>query len=195
MANETRNAILRALIDGAVCELMVKTNVDNVYVSDNTTLASKLAEIITSLNNKATPEQVDAKVSAAVQELVDGAPAMYNTFKELADYISAHEDVADSLTAAIGNKADASTVSAIQATVNALGSLATKSVVTEADLDASLKEKVNAAAQGNHSHSNKTVLDGITSAKVTAWDGKANVYVSTDRPNNLTSNDLFIQLI
>lgn len=33
-----------------------------------------------------------------------------------------------------------------------------------------LKEKVNAAAEGNHSHANKTVLDGITAEKVAAWD-------------------------
>jgi len=45
--------------------------------------------------------------------------------------------------------------------------------VTEADLDSALAEKVNAAAEGNHSHSNKTVLDGISSEKVTAWDGAA----------------------
>lgn len=50
------------------------------------------------------------------------------------------------------------------------GSLANKSVVSESDLDNALAEKVNAAAQGNHSHSNKTVLDGITSTKVSAWD-------------------------
>lgn len=50
------------------------------------------------------------------------------------------------------------------------GSLASKSSVSESDLDSALAEKVNAAAEGNHSHSNKTVLDGITSAKVSAWD-------------------------
>ena len=50
------------------------------------------------------------------------------------------------------------------------GALAKKSIVTESDLDSTLAEKVNAAAQGNHSHSNKTVLDGITSTKVSAWD-------------------------
>lgn len=42
--------------------------------------------------------------------------------------------------------------------------------VTESDLDEALAEKVNAAAEGNHSHTNKTVLDGITSSKVSAWD-------------------------
>lgn len=55
-------------------------------------------------------------------------------------------------------------------TLLGLGSLAYKSEVAEADLNAALKEKVNAAAEGNHSHANKGVLDGITAEKVTAWD-------------------------
>lgn len=43
--------------------------------------------------------------------------------------------------------------------------------VTETDLDAALKEKVNAAAEGNHSHANKAFLDtlsGATDEEVTA---------------------------
>lgn len=52
-----------------------------------------------------------------------------------------------------------------------LGSLAYLSEVSETNLSAELAEKVNAAAEGNHSHSNKTVLDGITAEKVAAWDG------------------------
>ena len=50
------------------------------------------------------------------------------------------------------------------------GALAKKDTVSESDLDSALAEKVNAAAEGNHSHSNKSVLDGITSTKVSAWD-------------------------
>lgn len=50
------------------------------------------------------------------------------------------------------------------------GALAGKDKVAEVDLDDALKEKVNAAAEGNHSHANKGVLDGITAAKVSAWD-------------------------
>ena len=50
------------------------------------------------------------------------------------------------------------------------GALANKDIVSESDLDTALAEKVNAAAEGNHSHSNKTVLDGITADKVSAWD-------------------------
>lgn len=51
------------------------------------------------------------------------------------------------------------------------GAMAGKDNVTEADLDAALKEKVNAAAEGNHSHANKAFLDtlsGATDAEVTA---------------------------
>lgn len=51
------------------------------------------------------------------------------------------------------------------------GAMADKDNVTEADLDAALKEKVNAAAEGNHSHANKAFLDtlsGATDAEVTA---------------------------
>lgn len=50
------------------------------------------------------------------------------------------------------------------------GALASKDIVSESDLDTALAEKVNAAAEGNHSHSNKSVLDGITADKVSAWD-------------------------
>ena len=57
--------------------------------------------------------------------------------------------------------------------MNGLGTMASKNNVTEDDLAAALKEKVNAAAEGNHSHGNKTVLDGITAAKVNAWDNKS----------------------
>ena len=44
------------------------------------------------------------------------------------------------------------------------GALAGKDAVSEGDLDASLKEKVNAAAEGNHSHANKAFLDTLSGA-------------------------------
>ena len=55
-------------------------------------------------------------------------------------------------------------------TLLGLGSMAYKSEVAEGDLNADLKAKVNAAAEGNHSHDNKGVIDGITAEKVAAWD-------------------------
>jgi hypothetical protein len=54
-----------------------------------------------------------------------------------------------------------------------LGSLAYKSEVAEADLNADLKAKVNAAAEGNHSHDNKVLLDTYTQTEADLADAVA----------------------
>ena len=251
----TRNAILKAKLEGVIYEIMVKTNAANVMVDETTTLASKLATIIADCATKATKtelteglagkansshthaqadvtgltdalsarpttEAMNTAISTAISDLIGGAPETYDTLKEIADYIAAHEDVVTALNAAIGSKADKTAFEAVKATVDALGTLATKSVVTEAELDDSLKAKINASAEGNHSHDNKAlldtytqteanladavakkhshdnkaVLDGITSDKVSAWDGKARVLFSSTEPADLTDKDLWVHL-
>lgn len=45
-------------------------------------------------------------VNQKIADLIGGAPATYDTLKEIADYITAHKDVSDALNAAIANKAD-----------------------------------------------------------------------------------------
>ncbi len=50
------------------------------------------------------------------------------------------------------------------------GALADLDEVAEDNLSAALKTKINTVVEGNHSHANKTVLDGITAEKVAAWD-------------------------
>lgn len=61
-------------------------------------------------------------------------------------------------------------ITALEEAVNGLGDMAHKDIVSESDLAAELAEKVNAAAEGNHSHANKDVLDGVSAEKVAAWD-------------------------
>lgn len=51
-----------------------------------------------------------------------------------------------------------------------LGSLSYLSEVSEDNLDSALKEKVNAAAEGNHAHLNKDELDKIEEGDVEKWD-------------------------
>ena len=196
--NTAKNAIIRAKIDGVVTDFMVKTNTENVMVDETTTLAGKLTEILTAIAGKAAASDITTAVNALRQELMgEGVPEAYDTFKELADYIEQHQEAADALTAAIGDKADKSVVDAIKATVDTLGTLATKSTVAESDLDAALKAKVNAAAEGNHSHDNKAVLDGITADKVASWDGKGNgsIYFSATEPATLGEHDLWVQIV
>lgn len=110
-------------------------------------------------------EELAAKlIPANAQDALD-------TLAEIAAWIQEHPGDAAAMNSAISALQTA--VSALQTAVGGLGSLATKSTVSESDLATDLKEKVNAAADGNHSHGNKSVLDGITSAKVAAWDGKS----------------------
>ena len=228
MSNVAQKAILTAKINGVLKDLMVKTSADQVFIDDSTTLAAKLTELVSALDGKAaashthaqadvtgledaltarpTTDAMNSAISAAISELIGGAPETYNTLKEIADYIDAHQDVVDALNASIGSKADASVVATLQETVttikavtdslnDSLGALATKDSVAESDLDEVLKAKINAAAEGNHSHDNKTVLDGITADLVTAWNRKSAIHYSATQPIGLAEGDLWVQLI
>lgn len=204
-----KNAILKTKIENEIVELMVKSKVDNIYMEDgSTTLAAKLAEMIASINEKAkktdVTSEISSAVSAAVDGLIAGAPGTYDTLKEIADYIATHEEVTTALNAAIGNKVDKvegkqlSTedfTTEFKTKIESLGALASKSKVSDADLDATLKEKIDNASAANHTHDNKTVLDGITSEKVVAWDAKAKIYVQDTQPETLNPGELWIQPI
>ena len=194
-----KNAILKALLDGVVTELMVKTTGGQVWIDDTTTVSAKIAELVTAVNDRAKTSDmntaIETEVNALREELLGDTPVeAYNTFTELAAYIEEHQEAADALTAAIGDKADKSVVEALQATIEALGALANKDKVTEDDLDDALKEKVNAASEGNHSHLNKDVLDGITADKVAAWDGVTGIRIGSSEPADLKTGELFIQV-
>lgn len=186
-----KKAIIQAMVEGVLVDLLVQTNAENVMVDETTTLTAKLAEMMADIAALPTNAMITASIAALRTELMgDGVPEAYDTFKELADYIETHQEAADALTAAIGEKADKTAVEAIQATINGLGALASKSTVEESDLSPELKEKLNAA-----SHENQAVLDGITAEKVTAWDAKSTVYVGTSAPANMADHDLFFKIV
>ena len=118
---------------------------------------------------------MNAAITALQQQMV-GIDAGEGTVKKYVDdaitalKIGDYAKAAD-LTALAGRvEAAEGKITALEGTVNGLGDLAVKDVVSEADLDSALAEKVNAASEGNHSHLNKTVLDGISAEKVAAWD-------------------------
>lgn len=220
MAN-IKSAIMKAKLEGILYEILVKTNCDNVVFNKEgteVTLTSYLAEIMATIATLDTTAAREAAVTALKQEMLGDTPVeAYNTFTELAAYIEEHKDVATALTAAIGEKADAS---ALTDAVARIAALETKKVA-EADLDTALAEKVNAAAEGNHSHSNKTVLDGITEEKVTGWDDaatkahehtnkdvldgitaeqvanwdKTKVYVQAEEPSDMADGDIWLQIV
>lgn len=120
----SKKAILKTLLENQIIELMVKTQTDNIYLEDGiTTLAAKLAEIIAELGTKASTEDlnnaidgvikgdevqsmIDTSVQSAVDGLIDGAPATYDTLKEIADYLATHENEYTALVEVLATKVD-----------------------------------------------------------------------------------------
>lgn len=154
-------------LNGVLEDVIAKTSGENVKVTYNgaeKTLSAALAEILTGVQGAITSEEADTKISAAISALVNGAPETADTLKELADLIENSSEAMDLLNSAIGGKASASDLTA------AIGRIAT------------LEGKA-------HEHANKTVLDGITADKVSAWDGKAGTAVATAAANGLMSKE------
>lgn len=200
-----KKAIVKAKIENELVELLVKSGVENIYMEDGTTtLASKLATMVADIGERAKSTDVAAQIQAAIDGLINGAPATYDTLKEIADYLATHQDEYTALVQTVAGKVDKvegkglsanDFTDAYKAMLDGLGSLASKNSVSEADLDVTLAEKVNAAAEGNHSHANKAVLDGITAEKVEAWDGKPDVYIQASQPTTMKENDIWIQTL
>lgn len=57
-----KNTTLRGKIGGTQYDLMPKGSVYNIYLDETTTLADKLQEMVTALNGKATPEQLEEAI-------------------------------------------------------------------------------------------------------------------------------------
>ena len=175
--------------------------------------ASAMNAAITALQNKVDTgdKNVSVYVSDAIAALNIGDYALAADLTALAGRVTAAEG---KITAAEGK------IAALEGTVNGLGAMATKDIVSESDLAAELKEKVNTAAEGNHSHANKalldtytqteadladavakkhehankSVIDGISAANVASWIGKAKVY-SAGETVNLADNEIYVQLV
>lgn len=159
MSNAVKNATFTTMVEGVLTDLMLKTTAAQVEVSEGVTLADKIQTILTAIDGKAatshthviadvtglddklatlaTTEAMNTAISAAIDELIDGAPDTYDTLKEIATYITEHEDVVTALNAAIGNKADTSVVTA-------------------------LSDKVTALEGKAHEHANKNILDTVS---------------------------------
>lgn len=211
MANVAKKAIIRALVDGVLTDLMVKTNTENVWVDESTTLSAKLSEIMTEAALHAKKTEVTEEINAAINGLINGAPETYNTLKEISDYIAAHEDVVEALNAAIGAKASQADLTALQgvvngikSTVDGLGALATKDVVAESDLGEALASKINGKADKattlagygiTDAYTGEVIDQKIADAVRNATGGESAATVKQDLETYKTSNDARVKAI
>lgn len=194
MPTTTQQILESIRIEGVVKELIAKSNGENVTVTYNgaeTTLAAALASIYQSITNLPTAEGVDTKISAAIDSLVDDAPEAYNTLKEIADYISAHKEVSDALTAAIGGKVDKvegkglSTEDFTTALKTKLENMESVTAAEKAAWNAKAdKTKASAAADGLMAKEDKARLDGLRGVR----------YGATP-PDDMQDGELFIRVV
>lgn len=142
-------------------------------------------QAIDKLNGTAEQDGSVAKqVADAVAAIVADAPAAYDTLKEISDWISGHANDASAMNSQITeNKNGLAVLKALVGTLPestaattvigyidaAIEGLKIGDYAKAADLTAAVN-RIAALEGKSHEHDNKTVLDGITAEKVTAWD-------------------------
>ena len=110
-----------------------------------------------------------------IANLINGAPETLNTLKEVADAIQDNKTVADALTSAVGKKANKT-------------ELDTHVDNNNIHITPTERTNWNDANSKKHSHSNKSVLDGITSALVSTWNTVTNKLDKTGDASNTTTS-------
>lgn len=191
----TTKAILAKIkLEGEIKDLIAKSNGENVavtYNGKNETLSEALAEILASITALPTSEGVVNTVTTEIAKVVDGAPESFDTLKEIATYIEEHQEVVETLNAAIGNKVDKvegkglSTEDFTTALKNKLDNLP---VISAEDVESwnnkATKDVATTSAAGLMSAADKTRLDGIRGVRV-----------GSTVPDDMQDGELFVQLV
>lgn len=162
MAN-VKNILEKIKLNGVLEDIIAKSTGEHVTVTwdgAEKTLAAALGDILTAMKALPTGENVDSKISAAIDELIGGAPETYYTLKEIADYISTHEDVSDALNTAIGGKVDKEEGKGLSAN----------------DFTDVLKAKLEG-------------MESVTAEEKAAWNAKADATAATSEANGLMSKE------
>lgn len=201
MATNMKKAILKKQIEGIVYEVMLKTTAEMVTIDDaGTTLSAKLVE----LGNLPTSSYVDEKISA----LVNGSPETLDTLNELAAALGSDPNFATTIANQLGNKVDKVEGKGLstndytneeKAKLTGIEEGANKTVITN-NLTTTETGTALDAAQGKAlddkitAHTGDTTVH-ITSDERTAWNAKARVIAAASQPEDLTENDLFLEMV
>ena len=139
--------------------------------ADTTAIPNKVSEL-TNDRDYQTAEQVNSAVTTEIAKVVADAPESLNTLKEMSDWIAGHENDASAMNSAITDNKNA--ITALQ--------------TGKADKSEIPSLTGYAKTSDLHSHTNKTVLDGITSTKVSNWDSAKTHADSAHAPSNAQAN-------
>lgn len=221
MATSVKNAIARALVEGVIIDLMLKTNTDNVVLDDNgteVTLSAKLAEYIAALNGKATPADITNALNSYVKK--DGSKVLSTN-----DFTAAYKTKLDGI-ATGANKYTHPSYTAQSSgfwkvTVDATGHVSAVTAVTKADITNLGIPSTNTtyadatqSAHGLMTAADKKKLDGIASGaqvnkiETIKVNGTAQtvtskgvniampvIYAQASEPTGLKAGDLWFQIL
>lgn len=141
-----------------------------------------------------TKTEVDTKISDAISEATGGESAA-----SVKSALEAYKTSNDTRVKAIEDDyLKAADKTALQTAISDGDTSTLTTAKNYADgLNTAMDTRVDALEANTHTHSNKTVLDGITANKVAAWDGKgeANIYYSATQPASLSDGDLWVQIV
>lgn len=181
-------------VDNEFKALIAKSDGENVavtYKGAEMTLSAALVQIATSVSNIPTGENVDAKISAAIDELIGGAPETYDTLKEIAEYILNNQDVMSTLNNAIGNKVDKEEgkgLSAEDFTAALKAKLEVLPAITAEDVEnwnnKADKSTATVTSAGLMSAEDKTRLDGLRGVRY-----------GTEPPADMQNGELFVRVV
>lgn len=141
----------------------------DAYKAADTALKTELTTAIDTKAAQSAVDEMDSAYKAADTALGNRITALEGAVGESGSVAS---DIADA-------KAEAISTAAADATTKANQALADAKAYADAE-DAKIESRVDALETASHSHDNKTILDGITAAKVEAWDGVENKAAQAD---------------
>ena len=173
------------IADTEIARLATVDNYDDTDIkteiakkADATSIPSKVSEL-TNDSNYQTAEQVNSTVTTEIAKVVADAPEDLNTLKEMSDWITGHENDASAMNSAISDNKTA--ITALQTDKANKSEIPT--TVAELTDSADYAKKTDL-----HSHENKTVLDGITSTKISNWDSAKTHADSAHAPSTAQEN-------
>ena len=200
----SKNSILKGIVNGQVTELYPKTAANNVFLQSGT-------DVETAMTTMPTTETVEGLISAAIDDLIDGAPATYDTLKEISDWIATHQSEYAALIAAIAGKVDKvegkglstedyttaekTKLAGIEAGANAYTlPAATTSALGGVKVGSNLAVDANGVISGNYSNASSSAAGLMSAADKTALDAKPDVYGQSTQPSGLKAGDIWFQI-
>lgn len=214
LATLATSASVTSAIDGLRQEMLGDTPVEAyntftelaAYIAEHKEAADALTAAVGNKADKATTlsgygitdaytkTEVDTKISDAISEATGGESAA-----SVKTALEAYKTSNDTRVKAIEDDyLKAADKTALQTAISDGDTSTLTTAKNYADgLNTAMDTRVDALEANTHTHSNKTVLDGITANKVAAWDGKgeANIYYSTTEPASLSDGDLWVQIV